>query len=130
MVQSSRGTTQDLARATSKFGQEFSNFLEAGVDMAGTSQVSLNELPPGKLSSNFLKHVFMSFISSKMYCPLYRCGVPRKEQTQVHIPRSWVIMTHDLGEKILIAKAIEFSVSSHFFLSSSLRRTRPRWCLT
>uniref|UniRef100_A0A665VQK2 Talin 1 n=1 Tax=Echeneis naucrates TaxID=173247 RepID=A0A665VQK2_ECHNA len=38
VVQASRGTTQDLARATSKFGQDFSNFLEAGVDMAGTSQ--------------------------------------------------------------------------------------------
>ncbi|KAF1377144.1 hypothetical protein PFLUV_G00197540 [Perca fluviatilis] len=38
VVQASRGTTQDLARATSKFGQDFSNFLNAGVDMAGTSQ--------------------------------------------------------------------------------------------
>uniref|UniRef100_A0A673A8S0 Talin-1 n=1 Tax=Sphaeramia orbicularis TaxID=375764 RepID=A0A673A8S0_9TELE len=38
VVQASRGTTQDLARATSKFGKDFSNFLEAGVDMAGTSQ--------------------------------------------------------------------------------------------
>lgn len=41
VVQASRGTTQDLARATSKFGQDFSNFVEAGVDMAGTSQVSM-----------------------------------------------------------------------------------------
>ncbi|MEQ2218552.1 hypothetical protein XENOCAPTIV_004901, partial [Xenoophorus captivus] len=38
VVQASRGTTQDLARATSKFGQDFSNFLGAGVDMAGTSK--------------------------------------------------------------------------------------------
>ncbi|XP_053719411.1 talin-1 isoform X1 [Synchiropus splendidus] len=38
VVQASRGTTQDLARATSKFGQDFSTFLDAGVDMAGTSQ--------------------------------------------------------------------------------------------
>uniref|UniRef100_A0A8C7YSS8 Talin 1 n=1 Tax=Oryzias sinensis TaxID=183150 RepID=A0A8C7YSS8_9TELE len=38
VVQASRGTTQDLAKATSKFGQDFSNFLDAGVDMAGTSQ--------------------------------------------------------------------------------------------
>nr|XP_043867812.1 talin-1 isoform X1 [Solea senegalensis]XP_043867813.1 talin-1 isoform X1 [Solea senegalensis]XP_043867814.1 talin-1 isoform X1 [Solea senegalensis]XP_043867815.1 talin-1 isoform X1 [Solea senegalensis]XP_043867816.1 talin-1 isoform X1 [Solea senegalensis] len=38
VVQASRGTTQDLANATSKFGQDFSNFLDAGVDMAGTSQ--------------------------------------------------------------------------------------------
>lgn len=41
VVQASRGTTQDLARATSKFGQDFSHFLEAGVDMAGQSQVSI-----------------------------------------------------------------------------------------
>lgn len=41
VVQASRGTTQDLAKATSKFGQDFSNFLDAGVDMAGTSQVSV-----------------------------------------------------------------------------------------
>ncbi|XP_077353382.1 talin-1 isoform X1 [Festucalex cinctus] len=38
VVQASRATTQDLAKATGKFGQDFSNFLEAGVDMAGTSQ--------------------------------------------------------------------------------------------
>uniref|UniRef100_A0A8C6KCU1 Talin 1 n=1 Tax=Nothobranchius furzeri TaxID=105023 RepID=A0A8C6KCU1_NOTFU len=38
VVQASRGTTQDLSRATSKFGQDFSQFLKAGVDMAGTSQ--------------------------------------------------------------------------------------------
>uniref|UniRef100_A0A7N6B6Z0 Talin 1 n=1 Tax=Anabas testudineus TaxID=64144 RepID=A0A7N6B6Z0_ANATE len=38
VVQASKGTTQDLARATGKFGQDFNNFLEAGVDMAGTSQ--------------------------------------------------------------------------------------------
>lgn len=40
VVQASRGTTLDLARATSKFGNDFSSFLEAGVDMAGTSPVS------------------------------------------------------------------------------------------
>lgn len=40
VVQASKGTTQDLARATGKFGQDFNTFLEAGVDMAGTSQVS------------------------------------------------------------------------------------------
>lgn len=40
VVQASKGTTQDLAKATGKFGQDFNNFLEAGVDMAGTSQVS------------------------------------------------------------------------------------------
>lgn len=43
VVQASRGTTQDLARATGKFGKDFSNFLEAGVDMAGRSQVSKME---------------------------------------------------------------------------------------
>lgn len=44
VVQSSKGTTLDLARATSKFGNDFSNFLEAGVDMAGTSPVSRRRL--------------------------------------------------------------------------------------
>lgn len=39
LVQSSRGTTQDLAKATGKFGHDFGEFLEAGVDMAGQSQV-------------------------------------------------------------------------------------------
>lgn len=43
VVQASRGTTQDLARATSKFGQDFNTFLDAGVDMAGTSQVGLDK---------------------------------------------------------------------------------------
>ncbi|XP_037340664.1 talin-1 isoform X1 [Pungitius pungitius] len=38
VVQASRGTTQNLASATSKFGQDFNNFLNAGVDMAGTSK--------------------------------------------------------------------------------------------
>uniref|UniRef100_A0A4W4H654 Talin 1 n=1 Tax=Electrophorus electricus TaxID=8005 RepID=A0A4W4H654_ELEEL len=38
LVQASRGTTQDLAKASGKFGQDFSRFLEAGVDMAGQSQ--------------------------------------------------------------------------------------------
>ncbi|KAI1905173.1 hypothetical protein AGOR_G00013410 [Albula goreensis] len=38
LVQASRGTTQDLAKATGKFGQDFNEFLEAGVDMAGQSQ--------------------------------------------------------------------------------------------
>ncbi|KAJ8287119.1 hypothetical protein GJAV_G00047860 [Gymnothorax javanicus] len=38
LVQASRGTTQDLAKASGKFGQDFNQFLEAGVDMAGQSQ--------------------------------------------------------------------------------------------
>lgn len=39
LVQASRGTTQDLAKASGKFGQDFNQFLQAGVDMAGQSQV-------------------------------------------------------------------------------------------
>uniref|UniRef100_A0AAQ5X3I9 Talin 1 n=1 Tax=Amphiprion ocellaris TaxID=80972 RepID=A0AAQ5X3I9_AMPOC len=62
VVQASRGTTQDLARATSKFGQDFSNFLEAGVDMAGTSQVSSKEDQTQVVSN--LKTISMS--SSKL----------------------------------------------------------------
>uniref|UniRef100_A0A8C1CUZ3 Talin 1 n=1 Tax=Cyprinus carpio carpio TaxID=630221 RepID=A0A8C1CUZ3_CYPCA len=38
LVQASRGTTQDLAKASGKFGQDFNHFLQAGVDMAGQSQ--------------------------------------------------------------------------------------------
>uniref|UniRef100_A0ABM5FUZ6 Talin-1 isoform X2 n=1 Tax=Pogona vitticeps TaxID=103695 RepID=A0ABM5FUZ6_9SAUR len=37
MVQASRGTPQDLARASGKFGQDFNEFLQAGVEMAGQS---------------------------------------------------------------------------------------------
>lgn len=39
LVQASRGTTQDVAKASGKFGKDFNEFLEAGVDMAGQSQV-------------------------------------------------------------------------------------------
>uniref|UniRef100_A0A672PZH2 Talin-1-like n=1 Tax=Sinocyclocheilus grahami TaxID=75366 RepID=A0A672PZH2_SINGR len=38
LVQASRGTTQDLSKASGKFGQDFNHFLLAGVDMAGQSQ--------------------------------------------------------------------------------------------
>ncbi|XP_056089203.1 talin-1 isoform X1 [Rhinichthys klamathensis goyatoka] len=37
LVQASRGNTQDLAKASGKFGQDFNHFLQAGVDMAGQS---------------------------------------------------------------------------------------------
>ncbi|XP_072463090.1 talin-1 isoform X2 [Notamacropus eugenii] len=35
LVQASRGTPQDLARASGRFGKDFNTFLEAGVEMAG-----------------------------------------------------------------------------------------------
>ncbi|XP_042191585.1 talin-1 [Callorhinchus milii] len=38
LVQASRGTTQDLAKASGKFGEDFNEFLEAGVEMAGQSK--------------------------------------------------------------------------------------------
>uniref|UniRef100_A0A6I8NYI4 Talin 1 n=1 Tax=Ornithorhynchus anatinus TaxID=9258 RepID=A0A6I8NYI4_ORNAN len=38
LVQASRGTPQDLARASGRFGHDFNNFLEAGVEMASQSQ--------------------------------------------------------------------------------------------
>nr|XP_015193068.1 PREDICTED: talin-1 isoform X1 [Lepisosteus oculatus]XP_015193073.1 PREDICTED: talin-1 isoform X1 [Lepisosteus oculatus] len=38
LVQASRGTTQELAKASGKFGQDFNEFLQAGVEMAGQSQ--------------------------------------------------------------------------------------------
>uniref|UniRef100_A0A670JPD7 Talin 1 n=1 Tax=Podarcis muralis TaxID=64176 RepID=A0A670JPD7_PODMU len=37
LVQASRGTPQDLAKASGKFGQDFNEFLQAGVEMAGQS---------------------------------------------------------------------------------------------
>ncbi|XP_053145753.1 talin-1 isoform X1 [Hemicordylus capensis] len=37
LVQASRGTPQDLAKASGKFGQDFHEFLQAGVEMAGQS---------------------------------------------------------------------------------------------
>ncbi|XP_062984421.1 talin-1 isoform X2 [Elgaria multicarinata webbii] len=37
LVQASRGTPQDLAKASGKFGQDFNEFLQAGVEMAGRS---------------------------------------------------------------------------------------------
>lgn len=39
LVQASRGTPQDLARASGRFGQDFSTFLEAGVEMASQAPV-------------------------------------------------------------------------------------------
>lgn len=39
LVQASRGTPQNLAKASGKFGQDFNEFLQAGVEMAGQSQV-------------------------------------------------------------------------------------------
>ncbi|XP_031433991.1 talin-1 isoform X2 [Clupea harengus] len=38
LVHSSRGTTQDLTKASGNFGKDFNEFLDAGVDMAGQSQ--------------------------------------------------------------------------------------------
>lgn len=59
VVQSSKGTTLDLARATSKFGNDFSNFLEAGVDMAGTSPVSRR-----MIRTSDPEHTHMEMLSS------------------------------------------------------------------
>lgn len=42
LVQVSRGTPQDLAMSSSKFGQDFNEFLQAGVEMASQSLVRAN----------------------------------------------------------------------------------------
>lgn len=39
LVQASRGTPQDLAKSSGKFGQDFNEFLQAGVEMASQSPV-------------------------------------------------------------------------------------------
>ncbi|XP_059845522.1 talin-1 isoform X2 [Hypanus sabinus] len=38
LVQASRGNTQDLAKASGKFGKDFNELLQAGVEMAGQSK--------------------------------------------------------------------------------------------
>nr|XP_042702587.1 talin-1 [Chrysemys picta bellii] len=60
LVQASRGTPQDLARSSGKFGQDFNEFLEAGVEMAGQSP---NKEDQAQVVSN-LKSISMS--SSKL----------------------------------------------------------------
>uniref|UniRef100_A0A8B9PVP0 Talin 1 n=1 Tax=Apteryx owenii TaxID=8824 RepID=A0A8B9PVP0_APTOW len=42
LVQASRGTPQDLAKSSGKFGQDFNEFLQAGVEMASLSPVRTN----------------------------------------------------------------------------------------
>ncbi|XP_044876390.1 talin-1 isoform X1 [Mauremys mutica] len=60
LVQASRGTPQDLAKSSGKFGQDFNEFLEAGVEMAGQSP---NKEAQAQVVSN-LKSISMS--SSKL----------------------------------------------------------------
>lgn len=42
LVQASRGTPQDLAKSSGKFGHDFNEFLQAGVEMASQSPVRAN----------------------------------------------------------------------------------------
>uniref|UniRef100_A0A8C4Y2C7 FERM domain-containing protein n=1 Tax=Gopherus evgoodei TaxID=1825980 RepID=A0A8C4Y2C7_9SAUR len=60
LVQASRGTPQDLAKSSGKFGQDFNEFLEAGMEMAGQSP---NKEAQAQVVSN-LKSISMS--SSKL----------------------------------------------------------------
>ncbi|NWT02773.1 TLN1 protein, partial [Mionectes macconnelli] len=60
LVQASRGTPQDLAKSSGKFGQDFNEFLQAGVEMAGQSP---NKEDQAQVVSN-LKSISMS--SSKL----------------------------------------------------------------
>ncbi|XP_040191710.1 talin-1 isoform X1 [Rana temporaria] len=60
LVQASRGTPQDLAKASGKYGQDFNEFLQAGVEMAGQSQ---NKEDQSQVVSN-LKSISLS--SSKL----------------------------------------------------------------
>ena len=110
VVQASRGTTQDLARSTSKFGQDFSNFLDAGVDMAGTSQVRRETWRHHQLV--FIYMFNYSYLRLFIYISLtvYLNGI--KEQCVIRIIRHKVVL-------------LKQSMSS-----SSLKRTRPRWCPT
>ncbi|NXC75294.1 TLN1 protein, partial [Anhinga anhinga] len=60
LVQASRGTPQDLAKSTGKFGHDFNEFLQAGVEMASQSP---NKEDQAQVVSN-LKSISMS--SSKL----------------------------------------------------------------
>uniref|UniRef100_A0A8B9CH42 Talin 1 n=1 Tax=Anser brachyrhynchus TaxID=132585 RepID=A0A8B9CH42_9AVES len=60
LVQASRGTPQDLAKSSGKFGQDFNEFLQAGVEMASLSP---NKEDQVQVVSN-LKSISMS--SSKL----------------------------------------------------------------
>ncbi|NWW04880.1 TLN1 protein, partial [Oreocharis arfaki] len=60
LVQASRGTPQDLAKSSGKFGHDFNEFLQAGVEMASQS---LNKEDQAQVVSN-LKSISMS--SSKL----------------------------------------------------------------
>ncbi|KAF1502294.1 Talin-1, partial [Eudyptula minor] len=60
LVQASRGTPQDLATSSGKFGQDFNEFLQAGVEMASRSP---NKEDQAQVVSN-LKSISMS--SSKL----------------------------------------------------------------
>ncbi|NP_001310165.1 talin 1 [Coturnix japonica] len=60
LVQASRGTPQDLAKSSGKFGQDFNEFLQAGVEMASLSP---NKEDQAQVVSN-LKSISMS--SSKL----------------------------------------------------------------
>lgn len=64
-MQASRGTPQDLARASGRFGQDFSTFLEAGVEMAGQAPVQRAEgLVESKVGCSGSGSAPSSFISS------------------------------------------------------------------
>ncbi|KAM4707766.1 talin-1 isoform 1-T1 [Discoglossus pictus] len=60
LVQASRGTPQNLAKASGKYGQDFNDFIQAGVEMAGHSQ---NKEDQAQVVSN-LKSISLS--SSKL----------------------------------------------------------------
>lgn len=46
VVHSSRGTSSQLAAASGKFSQDFDEFLDAGIEMAGHTQVGFGDATP------------------------------------------------------------------------------------
>lgn len=49
VVHSSRGTSSQLAAASGKFSQDFDEFLDAGIEMAGHTQVGFMIIRPSTL---------------------------------------------------------------------------------
>lgn len=66
VVHSSRGTSSQLAAASGKFSQDFDEFLDAGIEMAGHTQVGFMivqpfHTPPKQLNGNPLPPVFYTW---------------------------------------------------------------------
>lgn len=78
VVHASRGTSSQLAVASGKFSQDFDEFLDAGIEMAGHTQVAA-VFPDVSLPSVLLGFVwgfFVFFLSDDVLSPCVEKGRP------------------------------------------------------